>query len=265
MHPPPHEIARPGEPPAHPPDSWAELKKFTDARIALGRAGASWRTETLLAFRLAHARARDAVCRPFEPEAVERPLRDLGYETMRLTTEATSRDVFLKRPDLGRKLSKASRELLIRRSAEWPGRHLAIMVSDGLSGLAAETQAVPLLAALLPLLHRARWTVCPLFIVTFARVKLPDEIGELLGARHSLALLGERPGLGSPDSLGAYLTYDPRSEKTDADRNCLSNIRPPGLPPEAAAKKLAELLFRSEGQRCSGVRLKEIEGAGAIR
>jgi ethanolamine ammonia-lyase small subunit len=262
MLPPQHKPAWNGRQPAS--DSWTELTRFTDARIALGRAGASWRTETLLAFRLAHAQARDAVCRAFAPEAVEQPLRQLGYQTMRLSTGTNSRDVFRKRPDLGRVLSAESARLLARHAADWPQRHLAVVVSDGLSALAAETQTAPLLADLLPLLGQAGWTICPIFVVPCARVKLQDEIGELLGVRHALALLGERPGLGSPDSLGAYFTCQPRRDKTDADRNCVSNIRPQGLPPAEAAKKLAQLLFRSEEQHCSGVRLKETETARVI-
>lgn len=239
------------------PDSWAALRQFTRARIALGRAGASWRTETLLDFRLAHARARDAVCRPFDPDSVERQVRQLGFETARLSTEAQSRTVFLKRPDLGRKLSEESRQALIQNSAVWSERNLAVLVSDGLSSLAAETQAAPTLGKLLPLLTQAGWTLCPIFVVSYARVKLQDEIGGLLKTRHALALLGERPGLGSPYSLGAYFTYEPRPDKTDADRNCVSNIHPQGLAPEEAGRKLAQLLIRSDAQRCSGIQLKE--------
>jgi ethanolamine ammonia-lyase small subunit len=255
---PPREIALPGQPSAASrPDSWVALTRFTRARIALGRAGASWRTETLLNFRLAHAQARDAVCRPFDPDSIEQQLRSLGYETMRLSTEAQWRDVFLKRPDLGRKLSEASRQLLTQSAEAWSGRNLAVLVSDGLSGLAAETQAAPLLAKLLPLLTQAGWTICPIFVVPYARVKLQDQIGALLKTQHALALLGERPGLGSPDSLGAYFTFEPGPDKTDADRNCISNIRLQGLPPEEAAKKIAQLLLCSQAQRCSGIGLKD--------
>jgi ethanolamine ammonia-lyase small subunit len=113
------------------------------------------------------------------------------------------------------------------------------------------------LAKLLPLLTQAGWTIYPIFIVPYARVKLQDEIGAILRARHALILLGERPGLGSPDSLGAYFTYQPELGKTDADRNCVSNIRPQGLPPEEAADKLAQHLLHSEAQRTSGIKLKE--------
>lgn len=239
------------------PDSWVDLRRFTSARIALGRAGASWRTETLLAFRVAHARARDAVCRPFDAPAVERQLQQLGCETALLSTKARSRADFLKRPDLGRTLSEESRLFLKQNRPTWAGRHLVILVSDGLSALAAETQASPVLAELLPLLARAGWTMYPIFVVPYARVKLQDELGAILGAQHALALLGERPGLGSPDSLGAYFTYQPGPDKTDADRNCISNIRPQGLSAEQAAKKLALHLFHSKDQRCSGVSLKE--------
>jgi ethanolamine ammonia-lyase small subunit len=245
-------------------DSWVGLTQFTPARIAFGRAGTSWRTETLLAFRLAHAQARDAVCRPFDPGTVERPLQQMGYETARLSTRAQSRTDFLKRPDLGRTFSDESRQFLKDNSATWSGRHLAVLVSDGLSALAAETQAVPLLAKLLPLLSHAGWTFCPIFVVPFARVKLQDQIGALLGVRHTLALLGERPGLGSSDSLGAYFTYAPAPDKTDADRNCISNIRPQGLSPEDAAQTLALYLFQSKEQRCSGIRLKQPVGPHSI-
>jgi ethanolamine ammonia-lyase small subunit len=239
------------------PDAWTALRRFTTARIALGRAGGSWRTRTLLEFRLAHAQARDAVGKEFDADLVEQQLQGIGVQTMRLSTEAPSRALFLQRPDLGRRLSEASRQRLIENRSIWGNRHLAVIVSNGLSSLAVETQAAPTLARLLPLLKKAGWTIYPVFIIPFARVKLQDEIGVLLGARHSIALLGERPGLGSPDSLGAYFTYQPGPEKTDADRNCVSNIRTQGLPPEQAAEKLAHLLIRSEEQRCGGIRLKE--------
>jgi ethanolamine ammonia-lyase small subunit len=219
------------------------LTNYTSARIALGRAGGSWRTQTLLEFRLAHAQARDAVGKAFEPDFLEAQLRLSGCETMQLSTAAHSKALFLKRPDLGRRLSEDSRKFLMQRADSWAGRHLAVIVSDGLSALAAERQAAPTLAKLLPRLTQAGWTICPIFVVPFARVKLQDEVGALLRVRHTLALLGERPGLGSPDSLGAYFTYQPGPEKTDADRNCVSNIRAAGLPPGEAGLKLAHLLI----------------------
>jgi len=239
------------------PDSWRSLSKFTPARIALGRSGGSWRTETLLDFRLAHARARDAVLKSFQWESMDEELRRAGFETFRLGTEAADRQVFLKRPDFGRRLSPASRQQLQEQCGKWGKRDLAVLVSDGLSALAAESQVVPTLASLLPVLVGAGWTVFPVFIIPFARVKLQDEVGAILGARHTLMLLGERPGLGSADSLGAYLTYQPGPDRTDADRNCISNIRPDGLPPAQAAEKLARLLLESARLRVSGIALKD--------
>jgi ethanolamine ammonia-lyase small subunit len=238
-------------------DPWVSLRQFTKARIALGRAGGSWQSSTLLEFRLAHALARDAVNQPFDATALEQQIRQLGCETARLTTGATTRTLFLQRPDLGRRLSPESKHLLSQNARNWSGRNLVILVSDGLSALAAARQVVPTLSALLPHLTRAAWTLGPIFVAPQARVKLQDEVGACLRARHSLILLGERPGLGSPDSLGAYFTYQPGPAKTDADRTCISNIRSEGLPPESAGLKLAQLLFESARQECSGIGLKE--------
>jgi ethanolamine ammonia-lyase small subunit len=238
------------------PDPWRALTKFTAARIALGRAGGSWRTETLLDFRLAHARARDAVRKNFQWDAVEAELGRAGIATGHLATDATDRQTFLQRPDLGRRLSADSRQWLESNRPAWGRRDLAILVSDGLSALAAERQAVPVLARLWRILGEAGWRCFPVFIVPFARVKLQDEVGGMLAARHALMLLGERPGLGSPDSLGAYFTYHPRAERSDADRNCVSNIREEGLPPAEAAERLARLLLESEQRKISGVALK---------
>jgi ethanolamine ammonia-lyase small subunit len=184
-------------------------------------------------------------------------LQRAGVETFRLATAAENRHAFLLRPDLGRRLSDASRRLLQDNGPGWGPRDLAILVSDGLSALAAECQAAATLAVLLPLLRSVRWSLFPVFVVPFARVKLQDDVGEILGARHTLMLLGERPGLASTDSLGAYLTYRPRSGSTDADRNCVSNIRPEGLPPAVAARKLAHLLLESARLGVSGVALKD--------
>ena len=258
MHPPPPEpLPSKQGTSATGPDAWCALNQFTSARIALGRAGGSWRTETLLQFRLAHAQARDAVGKGFEPELIKSQLRASGYETVRLATAATTSAEFLKRPDFGRRLSVVSRQCLIQNTSAWAGRHLVVLVSDGLSALAAERQAAATLIHLLPLLTQVGWSLSPVFIIPFARVKLQDEIGALLRARHTLMLLGERPGLGSPDSLGAYFTYHPGPNKTDADRNCVSNIRPQGLPPKEAALKLARLLVQSAQQSLSGIGLRE--------
>jgi ethanolamine ammonia-lyase small subunit len=240
-----------------PRDSWRDLARYTPAWIALGRAGGSQRTAALLSFRLAHAQARDAVREAFHPEDVAALFVAAGFETVRLATAAADRATFLLRPDLGRSLTAASREEVTQGRNRWGMRDLAVIVSDGLSARAAERHALPVVAALAPALQARGWTLFPIFIAPFGRVKLQDEVGALVGARYSLMLLGERPGLGSPDSLGAYFTFEPRPERTDADRNCVSNIRPDGFPPAAAAAKLASLLEECARRGVSGVALKD--------
>jgi ethanolamine ammonia-lyase small subunit len=241
-------------------DSWQHLRQFTAARIALGRTGGSQRTDSVLDFRLSHARARDAVHAPFDAEALEVALRKRDLSSFRLATAAPDRQTYLLRPDLGRKLDPASRQKLCAQVPAWGRRDLAIIVSDGLAAQAAERHAVATLAPLISQLVANGWTHFPIFVVPFGRVKLQDEIGALLGARHTLMLLGERPGLGSPDSLGAYFTFAPRRECTDADRNCVSNIRPEGFSPAAAAAKLGQLLQASARLGLSGIALKDSGG-----
>lgn len=240
-----------------PPDPWLPLRAHTAARIALGRSGGSLPTREQLDFRLAHARARDAVLSPFDAEALATELRALGPEVLVARSAARDRSEFLQRPDLGRRLAPASRAQLVERAANQPRPDLAIIVSDGLSTLAANTQSQPVLAALLPLLHASGWSLAPLIVIRQARVALQDEIGEIFRAKISLILLGERPGLGSADSLGAYFTFAPAIGRTDADRNCVSNIRPGGLAPADAAVKLHHLLEQSRRLGLSGVALKD--------
>ena len=237
-------------------DPWHGLTRLTPARIALGRAGGSIRTESLLEFRLAHARARDAVQLAFDADAVERQLSKQGLDSVRLSTLATDRRDYLLHPERGRALTPASQALLEGHLAGLRHRDLVIVVSDGLSALAAERQAASTLSSLMPQLTSQQFSTCPIFIVPLARVKLADEIGQRLGARLSLILLGERPGLSSPDSLGAYITYDPGQERTDAERNCVSNIRPEGLSPFEAARRIAALLVASKQRALSGVTLR---------
>jgi ethanolamine ammonia-lyase small subunit len=238
-------------------DPWHPLRAQTAARIALGRSGGSLPTREQLDFRLAHARARDAVLSAFDPEALATDLRKLASESVVVESAARDRAEFLQRPDQGRRLSHTSRAQLVESAAKPSRTDLVIIISDGLSTLAATTQTEPLLATLLPLLRESGWTVAPIVIARHARVALQDEIGEIFRARLSLMLLGERPGLGSADSLGAYFTHSPALGKTDADRNCISNIRPGGLPPEAAAHKLHHLLQQSRILGLSGVSLKD--------
>ncbi|MET0263268.1 MAG: ethanolamine ammonia-lyase subunit EutC [Rariglobus sp.] len=240
-------------------DPWVGLRKFTAARIALGRTGGSQRMETVLDFRLSHARARDAVMAPFDAEGLADRLRKAGFGTHGIGTAVTDKKTYLVRPDLGRKLAETARGELAKSAEEWGARDLVIIVSDGLAAQAAERHAVETITLLAELLTAEGWTLYPILLAPFGRVKLQDEVGELLGARHALMLLGERPGLGMPDSLGAYLTHHPRTTCTDADRNCVSNIRPEGLPPAAAARKLAHLLIESARLGVSGVALKDTQ------
>ncbi|HVU22708.1 MAG TPA: ethanolamine ammonia-lyase subunit EutC [Opitutus sp.] len=238
------------------PDPWSRLRRYTAARIALGRAGGSQPTRDQLAFALDHALARDAVRAPFDSGALAAELRVHGLDVLTLASSAPDRATFLQRPDLGRRLSPESSSRLSALGSQLLPPDLALIVSDGLSALAAQRQVPPLLAALIPLLRAAEFTLAPLCVVRHARVALMDEIGALLGARLALILLGERPGLGTADSLGAYLEFAPRPVRTNADRNCVSNIRPAGLPPAAAAGRLAALLVAARDQQRSGIALQ---------
>ncbi len=239
------------------PDPWTALRAHTPARIALGRAGGRLPTAARLDFLLAHARARDAVQAILDAEALGRDLGAAGIAYARAATGATDRATYLARPDLGRRFAQDSRDALAARHGDWANCDLAVIVSDGLSAPAAQRHAVPTLQPLLARLTAAGWRVAPVLLVPFARVKLQDELGTLLRCRLSLVLLGERPGLGAPDSLGAYLTFGPGAGRTDADRNCVSNIRPEGLPPTAAAARLADLLLAAARLGRSGTGLKE--------
>lgn len=239
------------------PDPWHPLRKITAARIALGRTGGSISTREQLEFRLAHARARDAVHAPFDMQPLAMALRMLGAEVMTAESAAKNRAEYLRRPDLGRVLSADSRSMLLERSSILRRQDLAIIVSDGLSTHAAATQAPLVLAPLLSSLRRAKWSVAPIIIARNARVALQDEVGEILNAQLSLILLGERPGLGAVDSLGAYFTFGPAPGRVDADRNCISNIRDGGLSPGLAAQKIHLLLEKSRNAGFSGVLLKD--------
>jgi ethanolamine ammonia-lyase small subunit len=238
-----------------PPDPWSALRRHTPARIALGRSGASLPTHEVLAFSLAHAQARDAVHTAFSAQTVADAIEGLGLPTLVVDSAAPDRVTYLRRPDLGRRLSDSSRDLLSGRPSK--PADLAIVVADGLSSTAVHAHAAPLIAALLPLTRAERWTLAPIVIARQARVALGDEVGEILGARLVLLLVGERPGLSSPDSLGAYLTFAPRVGLTDAARNCVSNIRGEGLSYEQAAFKLAWLAREALRQGESGVALKD--------
>lgn len=242
-------------------DPWLELQRFTAARIALGRAGGSQRTATLLDFRAAHAQARDAVHAPFAATALLAALDSTGLTGLLLNSAVTDRTSYLRRPDLGRILASTARQTLtdLTTAPGYVPPDIVLIVSDGLAAQAAENHALPTLIPLVGELRAAGWSLGPICVVPFARVKIQDEIGALLGARYSLMLLGERPGLSAPDSLGAYFTARPAAGCTDADRNCVSNIRPAGFRPPLAARKLAWLLNTSRQTGQSGVALKDTQ------
>jgi ethanolamine ammonia-lyase small subunit len=238
-----------------PPDPWSALRAHTPARIALGRSGASLPTHEVLAFSLAHAQARDAVHTPFSTQTVADAIESLGLSILSIESAAPDRVTYLRRPDQGRRLSDSSRDLLSGRPSK--PTDLTIVVADGLSSTAVHAHAAPLIAALLPLVRAEGWSLAPVVIASQARVALGDEVGEILSARLVLLLIGERPGLSSPDSLGAYLTFAPRVGLTDAARNCISNIRGEGLSYEQAAFKLAWLAREALRLGESGVALKD--------
>ena len=238
-------------------DAWSQLRRLTNARIALGRSGGSLPTRERLEFQLAHARARDAVVAEFEGEEFATRLRASGETVLVVYSSARDRAEFLRRPDLGRRLAAESRQLLTEYASQNSGFDLVIILSDGLSTHAIATNGEPLLAALLPLVRGNGWTVAPLIVARHGRVALQDEIGALLNARLSVMLLGERPGLGSADSLGAYFTYNPAPGRRDADRNCIPNIRDGGLTVAEAAARLHYMMERALELRLSGVQLKD--------
>jgi ethanolamine ammonia-lyase small subunit len=255
-------------------DVWLQLRRFTPARIGLGRVGGSVPTRALLDFQLAHARARDAVRAGFDAEAMVCELQGVGFgEAVRVASKARDRMEYLLRPDLGRALDEASRvrlrEFLNSPSGEDRARNgaakissdVVVVIGDGLSGVAPARHAVPLLGEL-PQALRDNVTVV---VANQARVALGDEIGEILGAQVVLVLIGERPGLSSPDSLGIYLTWGPRVGLTDAERNCISNVRPEGLGYREAARRLEYLLGEARRLKHSGVALKDDSGDAAAR
>lgn len=234
-------------------DPFARLRPLTSARVALGRSGPGLPTAAMLDFQRDHALARDAVHAPFEPERIAAALAPLSSIVVR--SQAGDRGDYLRRPDLGRRLDPASAEAL--RPGDFD---LVIVVGDGLSAPAAHAHAAAIVTRLIAALDG--WSIAPVVIASLARVALADDIGERLGARISLILLGERPGLSAPDSLGAYLTWNPRVGRLDSERNCVSNIRQPeGLGYDQAAATLVWLLRAARARGISGVGLKDESGA----
>jgi len=244
--------------PAPPSRSVGDLRNLTPARVGLGRAGASMPTRALLEFTLDHARARDAVHSAFDVSAIIAGLENLGLTTSDVGSRAGNREDYLQRPDLGRALDQASHDRLASRHRS-PCR-LAVVVADGLSPAAVNAHAVPLVRNLMPRLALERIEIGHAVVASRARVALGDEIGAVLGVGMVLVLIGERPGLSAPDSLGAYLTFAPRPGRTDAERNCVSNIRGGGLGYEAAAFRIAWLIREGLARQITGVALKDKSG-----
>jgi ethanolamine ammonia-lyase small subunit len=243
-------------------DPWVALRRFTQARIALGRAGHAVPTRVMLDFQLAHAQARDAVHYSWAIDAFAEQVRGLGEEVLVLDTPVNSRDEYLRRPDLGRTLTEGSRTLL--RNVIDGDVDVALIVTNGLSSTAVERHGIPLLQAIVSGCRAGRFRIAPVFLVANGRVALSDAIGSVIAARVAVIVVGERPGLSAADSLGIYLTFAPQPGNTDAERNCISNIRPPeGLSYEAAAAKLLYLTGEAMRRGISGVALKD-EMAGLL-
>jgi ethanolamine ammonia-lyase small subunit len=233
---------------------WAGLRRLTAARIGLQRTGASLATGPLLDFKLAHARARDAVHEPLDEARLIADLARLGTAVLAVASAAEQRQQYLMRPDLGRRLAPGAEALLARHAGHYD---VVFVIADGLSARAVQMHAEPTLAAVLPLLRAEGLGIAPLAVVRHGRVAIGDTIAGLLGADCVAVLVGERPGLTAPDSMGAYLTWQPGPGTSDADRNCISNIRPDGIGYADAGRKLVHMLRAMRAGRISGVRLKD--------
>lgn len=234
------------------------LRTLTPARIGLARAGSSIATQEILDFDTAHALARDAVHIPFDTGGIERQLYARGLRVVHVHSAAEERSIYLQRPDLGRRLSEQSRaELICSRANDTGEVDLAIVIADGLSTSAIHANSVMFLDQFLPRVYDHGWSCAPAVVASQGRVALADEIGEILKARMSIILIGERPGLSSADSMGIYVTYSPQTGRTDAERNCISNIRRGGLTCKKAARELESLVLSSLKLKLSGVPLKE--------
>jgi ethanolamine ammonia-lyase small subunit len=246
------------------PDPWTDLRRHTAARIALGRTGVSLPTHEVLKFSLAHAQARDAIHLPLDMAALAHTLGEQGWPTpLCLNSQARDRHEYLLRPDKGRRLDAASAlaldELTAQAAHQAPAGappDLVLVVGDGLSSLGIAQHSAPLLAAIRQALG-PQLRLGPLVLVRHARVAVADEVGQRLGARAVAMLVGERPGLSSPDSVGIYLTHAPRIGCTDAQRNCISNVRPAGQTLAAAAHRLAWLVQEALRLGITGVGLKD--------
>jgi ethanolamine ammonia-lyase small subunit len=236
---------------------WDGLRRLTAARIGLARTGASLATGPLLDFRLAHSRARDAVGEPLDEARLGAALAGLSDPVLAVASAAQTRSDYLMRPDLGRRLAADGQATLARHAARYD---VVFAIADGLSARAVQAHAQPVLAGVIATLRAKGWQIAPLVVVRHGRVAIGDAIAMALGAACAAILIGERPGLSAADSMGAYLTFKPHAGTTDADRNCISNIRPEGLGYADAAFKIAGMLTAMRAARISGVRLKDDTG-----
>ena len=234
-------------------DPWYKLKQYTNARIAMGRSGGSIPTNEVLKFRMAHSIAKDAINSVIDIPLLSNNLEQIGLSSISVHSKVTDRTDYLLNPDKGKVLNNNS-IIQLQKIAVKPV-DLCIVIADGLSANAINFHSTNVIALLLPLLNG--WRLSPIILAQQSRVALADPIGEILKARITLILIGERPGLSSPNSMGAYLTYQPLTGTTDEKRNCISNIQPEGLPYEAAALKLSYLLHQMKTKQISGVELKD--------
>ncbi|MEI9805109.1 MAG: ethanolamine ammonia-lyase subunit EutC [Pseudolabrys sp.] len=237
-----------------PNDVWATLRQHTAARIGLQRSGASLSTAPLLDIQLAHARARDAVHAPLDEDALAADLAPPGLPVLRIASAVGDKQTYLMRPDLGRRLAPSAAAVLAQQAGDYD---VVFIISDGLSARAVQAHAAPVLAAVLADLRAQQWRVAPLIIVRHGRVAIGDTVAATLRAACAVVLIGERPGLSAPDSMGAYLTWQPGAGTTDADRNCISNIRPAGIGYADASFKLTHILRAIRARKLSGVQIKD--------
>jgi len=246
------------------PDLSEALQRYTSARVSLGSAGPAIPTREQLRFQLDHALARDAVHTQLDVTSLLQSLQQRQMECLGLRSAVASepgqndRQLYLRRPDLGRTLHPDSRQALLQYTANLAEKPEAIFViADGLSALAVERHALPVLDASIRTMEPDQWRVGPVCVVSQARVAIGDEIGQFLQAKLTILLIGERPGLSAPDSLGVYITWNPRPGRTDAERNCISNIRHEGLSYEAGAQRIVFYMNEAKRLQATGIALKE--------
>ncbi|AXT73252.1 ethanolamine ammonia-lyase subunit EutC [Vibrio sp. dhg] len=247
---------------------WDKLREFTSARIALGRSGNSVPTDELLSFQLDHAQAMDAVHCTLNVDSLVAQLSD-SYSILKqtleppvvVTSKVTDRFMYLQRPDLGRQLDEASWNTLEAIGKEHNTElDLAIVIADGLSSVAIQNHALPVISRLVSLMsgdEEHQWNLAPIAIVKQGRVAVGDDVGQCFNAKAVLVLIGERPGLTSPDSMGMYLTWGAKRGSKDSDRNCISNVRPQGLNYDDACQRAFYLLKEARRLQLSGVNLKD--------